>query len=461
MSELLLARIQFATTSTYHWLFVPLTLGMTIMIAVMQTMYVRSGNETYKRMAKFWGQLFLINFAMGVVTGIVQEFHFGMNWSEYSRFMGDIFGAPLALEALTAFFLESTFIGLWIFGWDRLSSKAHMIVAWLVAIGSNLSAFWILVANSFMQHPVGYALQNGRAEMIDFGALVTNSYVLHQFPHVISSGLSTAGMVIMAVSAYHYLKKTDMEFFSKSMKVGIAASCLGLLLVVATGHSQAQFMATANPMKLASMEALWETQNPAPFSLFAVIDEQKKQNSTEITVPAMLSFLVYNVPAGEVKGLNEMQAQAEKKYGPGDYTPPVTPIYWAFRLMAGLGTLMLLASLAAAYLYKKGKLAENTAMLKFLLYSAPFPYIINSCGWFVTEAGRQPWIVFGMQRTAEGVSVAVSAGQIMISLVGFTLVYALLAIVAFRLALKHIKQGPVDQPKTTTVQTGKGASVWN
>ena len=260
-----LARLQFALTSIYHWLFVPLTLGMTAVVAILEWTYVATKNDVYKKMAKFWGKLFLINFAMGVVTGIVQEFHFGMNWSEYSRFMGDIFGAPLALEALTAFFLESTFMGVWIFGWDRLSSKAHAIVATLVAIGTNLSAFWILVANSFMQHPVGYVVRNGRAEMENFTTIIANGYVVGQLSHIVLNGVLTAGIIIMSISAWHLLRNNATDFYKRSIKWGIVITLVGGILGALAGHYQGQYVTKVQPMKMAAMEALWETVDPAPY----------------------------------------------------------------------------------------------------------------------------------------------------------------------------------------------------
>lgn len=359
MSELLLARWQFGITSTYHFLFVPLTLGLSLLVAVLETMYFRSGDEVYKKAAKFWGKLFLINFALGVVTGLVQEFQFGMNWSEYSRFMGDIFGAPLALEALTAFYLESTFIGLWIFGWDRLSKGLHLATIWIVGLASNLSAFWILVANSFMQAPVGYALRNGRAEMTDFGAVLSNPYVWHQFPHTVLGGLVTGGVFMMAISAYHLLRRSGLEVFRPSFKLGLGCALLASVLTMGTGHSQTQFIATAQPMKLAAMEALWETADPAPFAAVAVVDRAERKNSFELSVPAALSFLVYNKPGGEVRGINDVQAEYSARYGAGDYVPDVGPVFWSFRLMVAAGSWLLILTLYLAYLWRKGSLESK------------------------------------------------------------------------------------------------------
>lgn len=460
MEELFLARWQFAITTVYHFLFVPLTLGLSVLLAVMETMYVRTNNEMYKKMVKFWGKLFLINFSMGVVTGIVQEFHFGMNWSEYARFMGDIFGAPLAMEALTAFFLESTFLGLWIFGWDRLSKKVHALCIWVVAFASNLSAFWILVANSFMQSPVGYAVQNGRAEMVDFTALITNPYVIKQFPHQIFSGFSTAGIFLMAISAYHLLKKTHVEFFLKSFKLGVVCALLASLLVGATGHLTAQHLAKAQPMKLAASEALWETSQSAQFSFFAAIDEKAQKNSAELSVPGALSFLVHDSFQGEVRGIKDLQAEYTEKYGAGNYIPEVSLIFWTFRAMVAAGGWMIFLSLLCAWLWYKGKIADSSLVLKAVLWSLPVPYLANSTGWIVAEAGRQPWIVFGLQRVEQAISPNVGAGSIALSMAGFTCIYGILAVVAIYIALKFINRGPSEEfsaPKTAA----KGATLWN
>lgn len=316
LDQLLLARWQFAITTVYHFLFVPLTLGLSILVALMHTQYYRTNNEKYKKMTKFWGKLFLINFAMGVATGIVQEFQFGMNWSEYSRFVGDIFGAPLAIEALAAFFIESTFLGIWIFGWDKLSKKVHLASIWLVAFASNLSAFWILTANSFMQNPQGFVVNNGRAEMVDFGALLTNPYLWHQFPHVVTAGLTTGAFFVMGISAYHLAKKgKDSEIFKTSFKYGAVVGLIATILVAGIGHAQGQYLVQTQPMKMAAAEAHWETSDPAAFIAIAGIDQENGENSWEIAIPNMLSFLSYNRFSGEVKGINDLQAEYTAQYG--------------------------------------------------------------------------------------------------------------------------------------------------
>ncbi len=354
MDALMLARWQFALTTVYHFFFVPLTLGLSVIVAIMETMYVRTGNEDYKRMTKFWGKLFLINFAMGVVTGIVQEFQFGMNWSEYSRFVGDIFGAPLAIEALLAFFLESTFLGIWIFGWNKLSKGAHAATMWLVAIGSIVSALWILIANSFMQQPVGYQVANGRAELTSFLEVIFNPNVFYQFPHTVLSGFVTAAFFIMGISAYHLVRKKDPQIFTVSFQLAAIIGAIASIMIVFTGHSQAQHMVEIQPMKTAAAEALWETEDPASFSILTVGDLSLRKEVFSIRLPALLSLLSYNQLSGEVRGLNDLQSEYEQLYGPGNYVPPVAIPYWTFRIMVGSGFLMVIISLYAVFLSLSG-----------------------------------------------------------------------------------------------------------
>ena len=448
MDALLLSRWQFAITTIYHFLFVPLTLGLSIWVALLETCSVHTARprwrDTCRQLVRFFGTLFLINFALGVVTGIVQEFHFGMNWSEYARFMGDIFGAPLALEALTAFFLESTFLGIWMFGWDKLSPKLHCACIWLVALGSNLSAFWILVANSFMQHPVGYVVNGGRAEMSDFFALVTNHYVLGEYTHALMAGLTTTGVLILAVSAWKYVHDASSRYaFTQTLKAGAIFLAVGVLGVMGTGHMHTQYLAQANPMKLASMEALWETENPAPFAVVADIDQRGQRNNFEITVPALFSFMVYNEPAGEIKGINAINAEWEQKYGGGDYRPDVCGLFWAFRTMVGAGGLMLLAALLTGFLAWRGQLERFPIWLKLLPCLLPLPFLANTAGWFVAEAGRQPWIVVGLQKTATAVSPNLTSLDVWATLTGFTLLYLVLIVIALRIACRHIRQTTV------------------
>ena len=439
MNPVILARWQFAIITIFHFFFVPLTLGLSIFVAILETKYVRSGNEMYKKMAKFWGKIFLINFAIGVVTGIVQEFQFGMNWSEYSRFMGDIFGAPLAIEALLAFYMESTFIGIWIFGWDKVSKKMHLAAAWLVAIGSNISALWILIANAWMQHPEGYSIdpETGRALMSSFGALVFNPNVMLQFPHVLTAGISLAGFVVMAFSAWHLLRKHEVEFFLASFRTAAIYALIGSALVATIGHFQGQFLIKHQPLKMAAAEALWETEQPAPLSLFAIIDEKNQTNTANIEIPYMLSFLSYNNFSGEVEGIKDLAAQAEAEYGAGDYIPPVALNYWSFRLMVGSGSLMVLIALLGVLWSKDRELNKKTLFLKVTMYSAILPYLAVTTGWILAETGRWPWIVFGLQKIEAAVSPNVPAWNVALSLGLMTVLYTVLTVTALKLGLKY------------------------
>ncbi len=442
MDALALARLQFAITTVYHFFFVPLTLGLSILVAIMQTIYVRTGNETYKQMTRFWGKLFLINFAMGVVTGIVQEFQFGMNWSQYSRFVGDIFGAPLAVEALLAFFIESTFLGVWFFGWNTISKRMHLAAIWLVAIAANLSALWILIANSFMQEPVGFVLRNGRAEMTDFGAVITNPNVLAQWPHVFTAGIATAAFFVLGISAWHLLRKTNPEVFQRSFKMAVIYAVIGCSLVILVGHSQAQHMVRSQPMKMAAAEGLYQSEDPASFSLLTIGTLDGRSEVWSIRLPSLLSLLAYNQFTGEVKGINELNATYQQQYGPGDYLPPIPWIYWSFRLMVGAGFLMLFLAAVGLYLVLKNRFEGSRRYLKLLIPAILLPYVATSTGWLMTELGRQPWIVFGLMKTEDGVSNVVKGDAVLLTLILFTLVYGALMIVDIYLLRKYAKSDP-------------------
>ncbi|HEX5819158.1 MAG TPA: cytochrome ubiquinol oxidase subunit I [Gemmatimonadales bacterium] len=446
MDALTLARWQFAVTTVYHFFFVPLTLGLVWAVAILQTAWVVTGKPTYLRLTKFWGKLFLINFAMGVVTGIVQEFQFGMNWSEYSRFVGDVFGAPLAIEALLAFFLESTFLGVWIFGWDRLPKKVHLATIWLVALGSNLSAIWILIANSFMQQPVGYVLRNGRAEMDSFLALITNPHVFVQFPHVVTGGMATAAFFMLGISAWHLRKQRDpvnVEDFRRSFRFGAVYALVATVAVMLVGHTQAQYMMRVQPMKMAAAEALWETENPAPMSLFTWGNEPERRDVFAVKVPGLLSFLAYNDFTGEVRGIKQLQAEYEQRFGPGEYAPPVKWTYWTFRGMVGAGMVMLLLAAAAVVGVLRERFEQSRWLLAALVPAIALPYIANSTGWIFTEIGRQPWIVFGLQKTADAVSPNVLPSEVLLSLVVFTLLYGALMGACVYLLRKYARAGTV------------------
>ncbi len=439
MDPLILARWQFAIVTIYHFFYVPLTLGLSIFIAILETRYVRSGDETYKKMAKFWGKIFLINFAIGVVTGIVQEFQFGMNWSEYSRFMGDIFGAPLAIEALLAFYMESTFIGLWVFGWEKLSKNMHLAAAWMVALGSNISALWILIANSFMQNPQGHTIdpETGRASMSDFGALVFNPNVMYQFPHVLASGIALAGFVVMAFSAWHLLREQSVTFFGSSFRMAAIYALIGSSLVGLLGHVQGQFLVEHQPMKMAVAEAHWNTEDPAALSLFTIGNWEQTEDVFSIRVPALLSFMTYNRPYGEIKGINELQVELEQTYGPGDYVPPVALNYWSFRAMIGAGGAMILLSFLGVLWSKDQKLVTKKVFLKAVVFSAALPYLAVSTGWILTETGRWPWIVYGLQKIEDAVSPNVPAWNVAFSLAVMIVLYTVFTIVAYKLAVKY------------------------
>jgi len=454
MDLVTLSRWQFAITCVYHFFFVPLTLGLSVLVAIMESIYVRTGNMVYKQMTQFWGKLFLINFGMGVVTGIVMEFQFGMNWSEYSRFVGDIFGAPLAIEALLAFFLESTFLGIWIFGWEKLSKKVHALTIWLVAIGSNLSALWILIANSFMQQPLGYKLVEGgsRAILEDFSQVVFNPNVWYQFPHVVFSGFTTAAIFVLGISTYHLLRKKSVDFFRKSVQIASVFGIVATLLVVLVGHSQAQHMVKTQPMKMAAAEALWRTADPASFSLLTIGNESELRDVFAIRIPGVLSFLAYNRFSGEVKGILDLQAEYEQTYGEGlSYIPPIAVSYWSFRVMVGAGMLMLLLiAILLFYVLKKKDLPRNrwTMLLPFMI---ALPYFANTAGWMLTELGRQPWVVFGLMRTEDAVSAVVQPGMVLTTLIIFTLLYGLLMAADIYLLVKYAKAGPQELQKRTVL----------
>ncbi|UKD57437.1 cytochrome ubiquinol oxidase subunit I [Amycolatopsis sp. FU40] len=444
MNALDLARWQFGITTVYHFLFVPLTIGLSFLVAGMQTAWVRTGDERWRRMTKFWGKLFLINFAMGVVTGIVQEFQFGMNWSDYSSFVGDIFGAPLAIEGLLAFFLESTFLGLWIFGWDRLPKKLHLATIWLASIGTVLSAYFILAANSWMQHPVGSAVNpaTGRAELKDFGAVLANSTALGAFAHTITACFLTGGMFVAGISAWQLRKKRDTEVFRPSMKLALVTVLVASLGVIVTGDLQARLMTQQQPMKMAAAEALYDTVSPASFSLFTVGSLDGSQEKFSIRVPGVLSFMATGRFDGQVEGINNLQAAAEQKYGPGDYRPDIPVTYWTFRLMIGFGFLCLLLSAAGLWMLRRGRLPRARWFYPAATLALSFPFLANSVGWIFTEMGRQPWSVFGVLKTADSVSPAVPAGSVLASLIVFTVLYGVLAVVDGVLMVRYAKAGP-------------------
>jgi cytochrome d ubiquinol oxidase subunit I len=446
----MLARWQFATTTIYHFQIVPLSIGLTVMVATMQSLAYRNrgteSGQTWDRASRFWGRIMLVLFALGIVTGIVQEFQFGMNWSSYSRFVGDIFGAPLAMEGLIAFFLESTFLGLWIFGRDLLSARVHLATIWIAAFGSVISAYFILAANSFMQHPVGlvYNTQKDRVQLTSIWKVLTNSTQLVTFPHTILAALLSAGAILLSVSAWH-LRHRGRGADPVHRKV--AAMSLGVIMIAAlgvsgVGHLQGQIMTKQQPMKMAAAEALWNGKTHASFSLLAYADVEKGHNKVDIAIPDGLSILATDHPGDYVAGINDVQKEEVAKFGPGSYVPVIWLAYWCFRLMIGLGALAGLLALAVAVQWRRGRLDTSTRLLRLATWSVLLPLGANTAGWLFTETARQPWLVYGLLRTSDGISPNVSNGFVLSTLIGFTALYAVLGVICFVLVRRIALAGP-------------------
>ncbi|MBQ1076019.1 cytochrome ubiquinol oxidase subunit I [Micromonospora sp. C31] len=449
MDALDVARWQFGVTTVYHFLFVPLTIGLSVLVAILQTMWHRTGDEKYLKLTKFYGKLFLINFAMGVVTGIVQEFQFGMNWSDYSRFVGDIFGAPLAIEALVAFFLESTFIGLWIFGWDRLPRRLHLASIWAAAIGSNLSAYFILAANSFMQNPVGYRINpdTGRAELTDFVAVLTNKVAMITFPHTIAGAFLVAGSLLVAVAMWHLVRNrdsADTPAYRFAATFGSWVTLVSAAAVAITGDIQGKIMTQVQPMKMAAAEGLYTTESPASFSVLTIGSLDGSRELFALKIPHLLSWLGTGDPDGTVQGINDLQAQYAAQYGAGSYTPIIPVTYWSFRFMIGFGMAAAAIALLVLWSQRKGRTPTSRWLLRAGLVMPLLPLAANSFGWIFTEMGRQPWIVFGEMLTRDGVSRSVSLTEVLTSFTAFTLIYATLAVVEVKLLLRYAKAGVPD-----------------
>ena len=441
-----LARIQFATTSLYHFLFVPLTLGLAPLVAVMQTLWYRGRGDHWLRLTRFFGTLMLINFAIGVATGLVQEFQFGMNWSVYSTYVGDVFGAPLAIEGLAAFMLESTFLGLWIFGWDRLPRRVHLATIWLLALGTWLSAFFIIVANSWMQRPVGSHVVDGRAELTDVWALMTNRFGIAAFTHVILVGLTTAAAIVFGVGCWHLVRGRNRELFRPAVKlaliVGVPISALNL----AVGSHLGVVVTDYQPMKIAATEAQWTTCQPCSFSLFQIggFSSDDETPSFSIQIPRLLSVLATGSLDGQVQGMNELQQRDEATFGPGDYTPPIRTAYWSMRIMAYAGTLVFLVFALGAFLLWRGRLETTRWFLWAGVLTIPLPYIAALAGWVLSEVGRQPWIVWGLLKTADANSPSVSTSTIAFSLAVFAALYGALAVVDFVLMRRYARLDPPE-----------------
>jgi cytochrome bd ubiquinol oxidase subunit I len=466
MMTLLLSRWQFGITTVFHFIFVPLTIGLALMLAIMQTAAYRARGDdakraTWEQMTVFWRRLFLINFAIGVVTGIVQEFQFGMNWSLYSRYVGSVFGAPLAIEALLAFFLESTFLGIWIFGRGRVSDRIHLASIWLVSIGTMLSAYFILAANAWMQHPVGYKVQGNRAVMTDFWAVMSNSTLISSFLHVLTAALVTAAMLVLGVSAWHLRRSQKAgalphPVFSTSAKLALV---LGSVAVVATmffGDNQARLMETQQPMKMAAAEAQYNTQNGASFSLLT-IGNLSGDPIFQIRIPHALSVLSDNSWNGPVQGINQVQAKEEATYGAGSYVPVLWVTYWTFRIMVGCGMLMLAGLVWGLWLMYRRRVDTSKWFLRLAFPALALPFVANATGWIFTEMGRQPWVVYGLLKTAKGVS-PVGTGYVVTTLVGFTAIYSLLAIIDFGLMARYARLDPdsADEHGGTGTSEGDG-----
>ena len=450
MTNVDLARVEFAFVSINHFFFVPITIGLAFLTALLQTAWYRSGRDDYLRLTRFFGTLLVINVAIGVVTGIVQEFQFGMNWGAYSRLVGNIFGAPLAMEGLAAFFLESTFLGLWLFGWDRLPRRIHLLTIWAVSAGSALSAAFILAANSWMQHPVGYAMVNGKPQLNDIWALFTNPVFVWGYAKVLFVSLVTGTMVMLAVSAWQLRHGGDREVFTRSARLALIVLVPAILFTLLVGDELGVIEGRYQPMKIAAAEAQWTTCQPCSFSLFQIGGGNNDQTPTEIiAIPHLLSLLATNHWNGQVVGLNPLQQQYSQQYGPGYYVPNVFIQYWAMRVMAYLGALVLLLSLWGLWLIRRKKLATSRVFLWVAVWAAVLPLLMNTAGWFLTESGRQPWIVQGIMLTKNGISPTVSVTTLWISLIVFILLYGTLGTVDLTLMLRYSRE-QLPPPRTGT-----------
>jgi Cytochrome bd-type quinol oxidase, subunit 1 len=479
-----LARWQFGITTVYHFIFVPLTIGLSPLVALMQTIWHRTGDEKWLKLTKFFGKLLLINFAIGIATGIVQEFQFGMNWSEYSRFVGDVFGAPLAMEALAAFFLESTFLGLWIFGWDRLPKRIHLACIWAVAIATNLSAFFILAANSWMQHPVGatFNLETGRAEMTDIGAVLSNSTLMAAFPHTIAAAFLTAGTFVAGIAAWWMVRLVregrheKARIYRSAVVMGTVTMLVSGVGLIVSGDAQAKLMFQQQPMKMAAAEALCATEDGASFSILTIGDLSNSCDGVThvIEIPGLTSFLATNDFGATLKGVEDLQAEYAERYGatdeagnPIDYAPNLAITYWSFRLMIGLAVFSAALALAALWLTRKGAVTDKTWFARLGVIAIPTPFLASSAGWIFTEMGRQPWLVApnptGVDGvwllTQRGLSEVVSTGEVLTSLVIFTALYGFLAVLWYRLIRRYAVEGVADvetDPSPDTTQDAAG-----
>jgi cytochrome d ubiquinol oxidase subunit I len=447
MNALDFARVQFMITTLFHFIFVPMSIGLALWVAICQTRWHRSGDEVWLRATRFWGKFLLISMAIGVVTGIVQEFQFGMNWSLYSRYVGDIFGAPLAMEGLIAFFLESTFIGLWIFGWGRLPARLHLATIWLTALGTALSAYFILAANSWMQHPVGYTINHatGHAQLTDIFSVLFNSTVLLAFPHTILGAFTTGGMLVIAACGYLILRGRHSDVASRSLRMALPFTLLAIIGTMAFGDGQGRLMVHQQPMKMAAAEAVCSTGHGQSFSIFSVAGFTTNPCPNDITsvrIPHLLSLIEDLSWNGNIRGIDQIQTAERRQYGPGNYVPPVGVEYWSFRLMIGAGMLMFLIPLAGMLLTRRRRLEQSRWFGRAALLGVVLPIIANWCGWIFTEVGRQPWVVFGLLKTSQANSPDVGSVSIAITLAGYIAIYSVLIAVGGWLMWREVQHGP-------------------
>lgn len=495
-----LSRLQFALTAMFHFIFVPLTLGLSVLLGIMETVYVMTGRQIWRDMTKFWGVLFGINFVMGVATGITMEFQFGTNWAYYSHYVGDVFGVPLAIEGLMAFFLEGTFIGLFFFGWDKLSRGAHLTVTWLVALGSNLSALWILIANGWMQHPVGayFDFHTMRMEVSNFADVLFNSVAQAKFVHTVSAGYVTGSVFVLAISAYYLLRKRNVELCKRSIAVAAAFGLAASLSVVVLGDESGYLVSENQKMKIAAMEGMWETEKPpASLNIFGIPDQVNHVTKYAIKVPYLLGLIATRSFDEPVWGINDLvksavariqngivaysalqqlmqnpkdktaEASLNKYYNDMGYglllkrytndivhatpeqiqaaawdtVPNVPTMFWSFRIMVGCGFFFILLFITAFYLSIKQNWQNNKWFLRIAFFSLPLPWIAAELGWVVAEHGRQPWVIEGILPTFMGTS-SLSVGSLYVSVTGFAIFYSLLTVLEFYLMIKYIRLGP-------------------
>ena len=442
-----LARWQFAFVTINHFFFVPVTIGLAFLTALLQTAWYRNNREEYLRLTRFFGTLLLINVAIGVVTGLVQEFQFGMDWGAYSRLVGNIFGAPLAMEGLAAFFLESTFLGLWLFGWDRLPRRVHLATIWAVSLGTVLSAAFIMAANSWMQHPVGYQMVHGKPVLNDIWALFTNPVFVWGYSKVLLASLVTGAMVMLAVSAWQLRRGQDKDVFLTTARLSLVVLVPAILFTMLVGDELGVIEARYQPMKIAAAEAQWTTCQPCSFSLFQIGGGNNDQTPTQIIeIPHLLSLLATNTWNGKVVGMTPLQNQYSQQYGPGNYVPDVFIQYWGMRVMAYLAVVVTLIGLWGLWLIRRKKLATSRLFLWVATWAVVLPFLMNTAGWLLTESGRQPWIVQGIMLTKNGISPSLSTTWIAISLAAFVLVYAVIATIELLLMLKYSKK-PLPPPR--------------